>query len=290
MGAVAVGLVLISAVTHATWNVLAKRSADPLAFLFAISGLGLVMYAVPVAFVIVREGVSSRVVPFLLVSGTLEMAYTLFLAAAYRNGALSLTYPIARGTGVVLVPLLAIPLLDERPTTIALIGIATILLGFVTVSILGARDRVAEEVAHGRRGIMFALLTGLTIASYSLVDKAGVQHANPLIYVYGLIGMQSLLLLPYVIATRRRAVADAWRTSRNAVLAGGVLHIGTYLIVLAAMRVSGSKIGYIVPLRETSIVFATLLGVLVLKERIGRVRIAGSGLIAVGVLAIALGG
>ncbi len=290
VGTVAVGLVLISAVMHATWNVLAKRSADPLAFLFAISGLGLIIYAVPVVYVVADEGISSKVVPFLLVSGTLEMAYTLFLAAAYRNGALSLTYPIARGTGVVLVPLLAIPLLDERPTAIAVGGIVTILLGFVIVSVLGARDRVAEEVAHGRRGIIFALLTGLTIASYSLIDKAGVQYANPLIYVYGLIGLQTLLLLPYIVATRRTAVAAAWKTSRRALIAGGFLHIGTYLIVLAAMKVSGSQVGYIVPLRETSIVFATLLGVVILKERIGNIRIAGSALIAAGVLAIALGG
>ena len=290
VGAVAVGLVLISAMMHATWNVLAKRSADPLAFLFAISSAGLVIYAIPVGVVLAREGVSSRVVPFFLVSGTLEMAYTLFLAAAYRNGALSLTYPIARGTGVVLVPLLAIPLLDERPTAIALAGIATILVGFVTISVLGARDRVAEEIAHGQRGMLFALFTGLTIASYSLVDKTGVQHAHPLIYVYGLIGMQTLLLLPYIIARRRTAVAAAWRAGWMAVVAGGFLNIGTYLIVLAAMKVSGSKVGYIVPLRETSIVFATVLGVLILKEQIGRIRIAGSVLIAAGVLAIALGG
>jgi len=275
---------------HATWNVLAKRSADPLAFLFSISAFGLLIYAAPVAFVLARDGVSSSVIPFLLVSGTLEMAYTVFLAAAYRNGALSLTYPIARGTGVVLVPLLAIPLLDERPTAIALAGIATILLGFVTISVLGARNQVAAEIASGRRGIVFAVLTGLTIASYSLIDKAGIKHANPLVYVYGLIGLQSLLLLPYIVARRRDAVAAAWKTSKRAILAGGVLHIGTYLIVLAAMKVSGSQIGYIVPLRETSIVFATLLGVLILKERIGPVRIAGSALIAVGVLAIALGG
>jgi drug/metabolite transporter (DMT)-like permease len=290
VGTVAVGLVLISAVMHATWNVLAKRSADPLAFLFAINAIGLAIYAIPAAIVLAGDGISTRVVPFLLVSGTLEMGYTLCLAAAYRNGALSLTYPIARGTGVVLVPLLAIPLLDERPTAIALAGVATILLGFVTVSILGARERVAEEIAHGQRGIVFALLTGLMIASYSLVDKAGVQHASALVYVYGLIIVQTLLLTPYIATRRWPQVMAAWRTSRNAVLAGGVLHIGTYLIVLAAMKVSGSKIGYIVPLRETSIVFATLLGVIILKERIGNVRIAGSILIAIGVLAIALGG
>src|SRR5688500_3411029 len=245
---------------HATWNVLAKRSADPLAFLFAISAVGLAIYAVPVAVVFADVGVSSRVVPFLLISGALEVVYVVFLAAAYRNGALSLTYPIARGTGVVLVPLLAIPLLDEQPPATALAGIPTILLGFVTISVLGARDRVSEEIAHGRRGMLFALLTGFTIASYSLVDKAGVQHANALVYVYGLIGLQTLFLLPYIVSRKRSAVASAWQTNRNAIVAGGVHHIGTYLIVLAAMKVSGSQIGYIVPLRETSIVFATILG------------------------------
>ncbi|MGH9176249.1 MAG: EamA family transporter [Vicinamibacterales bacterium] len=290
MGTVAVGLVLISAVMHATWNVLAKRSADPLAFLFAIGSSGLVIYGAPVAYLLARDGFPERAIPFILASGTLEMAYTLFLAAAYRHGALSLTYPVARGTGVVLVPLLAIPFLGEQPTVVAAFGIATILAGFVTISVLGARARVAEEIAHGRRGLVFALLTGLTIATYSLIDKAGVQHAHPLVYVYCLIGMQSLLLLPYIVARKRPAVAAAWRIAPGAVLAGGVLNIGTYLIVLAAMKVSGSQVGYIVPLRETSIVFATLLGVLILKERIGRVRIAGSAMIAAGVLAIALGG
>jgi len=213
VGVVAVGLVLISAVFHATWNVLAKRSADPLAFLFAISAVGLAIYAVPVAVVFTDVGISSRVIPFLLVSGALEVTYVVFLAAAYRNGALSLTYPIARGTGVVLVPLLAIPLLDERPTGIALAGIATILLGFVTISVIGARERVAEELTQGRRGMLFALLTGFTIASYSLVDKAGVQHANALVYVYGLIAVQTLLLTPYIVGWRRAQVVSAWQSN-----------------------------------------------------------------------------
>jgi uncharacterized membrane protein len=290
VGTVAIGLVLISAVMHATWNVLAKRSADPLAFLFAIGAGGLALYAAPVVWVVARDGFPERAVPFMLVSGTLELAYTVFLAAAYRNGALSLTYPIARGTGVVLVPLLAIPLLDERPTAVAALGIATILAGFVAINVLGARNRVVEEVTHGRKGILFALLTGLTIAGYSLVDKAGVQRAHPLVYVYVVIGIPILLLLPYILARRRAAVAAAWRLGRRAVFAGSVLHVGTYLIVLAAMKISGSKIGYIVPLRETSIVFATLLGVVVLRERIGSTRIAGCLLIGVGVLAIAVGG
>jgi drug/metabolite transporter (DMT)-like permease len=216
------------------------------------------------------------------------MAYTFSLAAAYRSGTLTLTYPVARGTGVLLVPLLAIPLLGERPTPIAFGGIALILLGLLTINVLAARRRVADELATAQRGVYFALLTGCIIATYSLVDKRGVAHVQPLIYIYGLILIQALEVTPYVLLKRRAAMAHEWRANRPAVLAGGVLNLGTYFIVLSALRLS--DVSYIVPLRETSIVFGTLLGVFILHERVGRVRLAGCGLVALGVLAIALGG
>jgi drug/metabolite transporter (DMT)-like permease len=288
VGALAVGLVLISACMHATWNVLAKRSADALAFMACFNLVALAIYAAPTAWMLARHGLPAAGVPFLLGSGTLEMAYTFSLAAAYRSGTLTLTYPVARGTGVLLVPLLAIPLLGERPTTIALGGVGLILLGLVTINVLAARRRVADELATAQRGVAFALLTGCIIATYSLVDKRGVAHVQPLIYIYGLIVIQALEVTPYVLLKRRAALLHEWRANRPAVLAGGVLNLGTYFIVLSALRLS--DVSYIVPLRETSIVFGTLLGVFILHERVGRIRLAGCGLVALGVLAIALGG
>jgi drug/metabolite transporter (DMT)-like permease len=284
----AVGLILISACMHATWNTLAKRSADALAFMAAFNLAGLTIYAIPTAIMFARHGLPGAGVPFLLASGTLEMGYLFSLAAAYRNGALSLTYPVARGTGVLLVPLLAIPLLGERPTQVALGGIGLILLGLLTINVLAARGRVTSELASGQRGVAFALLTGCIIASYSLVDKRGVAHVQPLIYIYGLIVIQALEVTPYVLLRRRAAFTHEWRSNRNAVLAGGVLNMGTYFIVLSALRLS--DVSYIVPLRETSIVFGVIFGILVLHERVGWVRLAGCGLVACGVLAIALGG
>jgi drug/metabolite transporter (DMT)-like permease len=290
MGAVAVGLVLVSAFLHATWNVLAKRSAEPTAFLYAMSMTGLALYLAPAAFFLARDGLPADALPFMVASAGFETAYLICLGAAYRYGALSLTYPVARGTSVILVPLLAVPLLDERPTAAALAGIATIVAGFVAINALGARARVSEEIEHGRRGLVFALLTGLCIAGYSLVDKAGVQRAHPLVYLFGIFVLQACVLSPYVLKRYRAAVGRAWHFQRRELLIAGVLNVLTYVIVLAAMKLSGSKIGYIVPLRETSIVFATLYGVVMLRERIGRARIVGCGLIATGVLAIALGG
>ncbi|HMM43365.1 MAG TPA: EamA family transporter, partial [Thermomicrobiales bacterium] len=205
------------------------------------------------------------------------------------NGALSLTYPVARGTGVLLVPLLAMPVLGERLTPVAGIGIVAILAGIVALNLFGNPRGVAREVRESRQGLTFAVLTGLAITTYSLIDKAGIVHVHPLIYVYLLVAILTLGIAPWVLLRRRAAVRQVWRTARRAAVIAGVLNMGTYLIVLAAMRVAGSSVSYIVPLRETSIVFATIMGAVVLGEHVGRPRLASSALIAAGVIAIALG-
>jgi len=290
MSALAVGLVLVSAVMHATWNVLAKRSADPLAFLFAIGVAGVALYTVPALVVLQQDGLEIDGLPYLVASGFLQFVYTLTLAAAYRHGALSLAYPVARGTGVVLVPLLAIPLLGEQPTWLAFVGIATIVAGLLLINVLGARGQVAQEIERGKRGLLFAFLTGLTITVYSLIDKVGVARIHPLLYVYGIVLIEVVILGPYVLARRRTSLDNILATDRRAVVIAGLLNVSTYMIVLAALRIGGSNVGYVVPLRETSIVVATVLGVVVLHERIGWIRLAGCGCIAVGVVTIALGG
>jgi drug/metabolite transporter (DMT)-like permease len=288
VGAVAVGLVLVAAFFHAAWNVLAKRASDPLAFMFAFNLVSLVIFAVPVAFMLTRHPIPSEGVPYLLATGAVHVVYFSALAAAYANGALSLAYPVSRGTSVLLVPILAVPLLGERPTTVAVAGIGAILLGLLVVGVLGAGSRVSAEVERGRRGLWFALLTGVTIATYSLIDKVGVSHIHPFIYVYGIFLLLTIGLAPYVLAKRRERVLREWRANRPAVVAGAILPMATYVLVLSAMRIA--NVSYVVPLRETSIVFASMLGVFALGERVGPARIAGSALIVTGVLAIAIGG
>jgi uncharacterized membrane protein len=267
---------------------MAKRASDPLAFMFAFNLVSIVLFAVPAAVVYTRHPIPAEGLPYLLATGCVHVVYFSALAAAYANGALSLAYPVSRGTSVLLVPLLAMPLLGERPTPVAAAGIASILLGLLTVGILGARRRLSTEVATGQRGLFFALLTGLAIATYSLIDKVGVSHIHPFIYVYGIFLLLTIGLAPYVLLKRREKVMYEWRHNRRSVVLGGILPMATYVIVLTAMRLS--NVSYVVPLRETSIIFATLLGVLVLGERVDGARISGAALIAAGVIAIALGG
>lgn len=288
MQTLAVLLVLCSAAMHATWNLLAKRSEDPLAFFFALNVTAIVLWCPPMLFMLRAHGLPSSGYAFIVISGCLQVIYFTSLSTAYRNGALSLVYPIARGTGVLLVPVLAFPIFGERPTVLAGAGITAIVAGLAVFGWTGLRRDLERGTQPERAGVLYALATGLTIATYSLVDNAGVSRVHPMVYVYSLIAIAALIPAPYVLTRRRAALGREIRFHKTAVLAGGILSLGTYLIVLFAMRLA--NVGYVVPLRETSIVFGTLFGVLILKETAARMRIVAAGLVAAGAIAIALWG
>ena len=267
---------------------LAKRSADPLAFIFAFNAVSVVVFAIPAGVVLYNNPIPADGWPFIAATGTLHIIYMFTLAAAYRHGALSLAYPVARGTGVLLVPLLAVPVFSENPTLAGAAGITAILAGLLAMALPDKAVPLVPIAGNPRKGLLYALITGLAIAGYSLVDKGGVERVHPMVYVYAIFLIATIGMAPFVLSQRLQAVRNEWQTNRPAVLAGGVLPLGTYLIVLLALQLAA--VSYVVPLRETSIVFSTLLGALVLKEHVSPRRLVASGLIAAGVLAIALGG
>ncbi len=288
MQSLAIGLVILSAFFHSVWNLLAKRSGDPLAFIFSFHLVSIVVYFVPAMIALHRYPIPASGWPFLLISTVFEIGYYLSLAEAYRHGALALTYPLARGTGLLLVATLAVPIYGEHPSTAGAFGIAAI---FSALAIIGFDSFRFQRRAGQRaslRGILFALAAGCGIASYSLVDKTGVSHVYPLVYVYFIFVLAAMGLAPYVLSRRRQSLIKEWQVNRRSLLIGGVLPLGVYLIVLAALRLS--NVSYVVPLREVSILFGTILGVVVLHERLRRWQSFASVLIVAGVLAIALGG
>lgn len=126
-------LVLASAILHATWNLLAKRSQDPLAFLFLMNLATMAIYAIPFGVMLRTHPIPAAGWPFIVGTGVAHVAYYLCISQAYRHGALSLAYPISRGTGVALVPLLAIPLLGERIPMAGAIGIGFVAGGMLTM-------------------------------------------------------------------------------------------------------------------------------------------------------------
>lgn len=288
MQTLAVTLVLASAAMHATWNLLAKRSGDPLAFFVALNSAALIFWFIPMLVMLARHSVPAAGLLFMALSAGFHVVYFVALAAGYRHGALSLVYPVARGTGVALVPVLAVLIFQEQLTVPAWIGILGIVGGLGVIGWTGIRQLPFGAVSRDRRGLFYALLTGLSISGYSLIDNAGVSHVHPLVYVYALIFFATMVIAPYVLIRRRAELVRELRDNRLAVAVGGVLSLGTYFIVLVAMQVA--NVGYVVPLRETSIVFGTLFGVLILREPAGRERIFASLLVGCGAVAIAVWG
>lgn len=284
----AVLLVMASAIMHATWNALARRTDDPYVFFFSFN-LASSMIWLPVALIAAwNNWPSPGDLALIAGSGSLQVLYFVLLASAYRRGGLTLVYPIARGTGVALVPIAGLIVFSERPSIAGWIGIAATLAGLAFIAAINVHARRASKTEVDLQAIVFALLTGLVISTYSLVDNFGVERVNPIVYGYGLIAASVLIQAPYVIALRRVDVARQILYNWRSVAAGAVLSMGTYMLVLVAL--TEANVGYVVPLRETSIVFALILGIIVLREPVTVQRIAAAMVIALGAACIAIGG
>jgi len=278
----ALALVLSAAVIHATWNAMAKGARDPMAMLWWAGILSSLVLAPPSLYILARDGVSPRALPFVVATVLLHSVYFFSLGKAYQTGDFSLVYPMARGMGVAIVPVGAYYLFDERLSRIGVLGIALIGMGIFA---LHWRRGAWSEDALFKPGTGWAVATGLCIASYSLVDKVGVSHINPLPYLWAMMVGSCVSLLPAVLG-RRGSLAREWRENRVAVLLSGVLSPGGYLLVLFAFRLS--KAGYVVAGREVSIVISALIGSLLFKEgRLGQ-RLLGAAIVASGVICVAL--
>ena len=286
MSAAALVLVLVAAASHAAWNALAKRAHDPLAFMWfgnLLGGIWLLVWALVELRV---RPMDPGAWPFVLGSVGLHGAYFYALSRAYAAGDYSLVYPVARGLSVALVPLLALGLLGERLSALGVAGIALVLVGIAVSGRLarpvGARG---EPAAGAGTALGWAVLTGLTIAAYSLNDRAGVSRVHPAVYLaFTGLGLTAVLWLP--LRRRPGALAREWRANRVAIAIGSVLMLGAYLLVLFAFQLS--KTGYVVAARETSIAFSALLGSLWLREGRLAPRLAGAAIIVAGVACIAL--
>ena len=282
MTGAALALVLSAAVIHATWNAMAKGARDPMAMLWWTGVLSSLVLAPPSLYVLARDGFSPRARPFVAATVILPSMYFLSLGKAYQTGDFSVVYPMARGMGVALVPMGAYYFFDERLSRLGILGIAFTGLG---IFVLHWRRGAWSEDALLRPGTGWAIATGLCIASYSLVDKVGVSHINPLPYLWAMMLGSCVSLLPAVRA-RPGSMAREWRENRLAVLLSGVLSPGGYLLVLLAFRLS--KAGYVVAGREVSIVISALIGSILLRE--GRLpqRLLGAAVVAFGVVCVAL--
>jgi drug/metabolite transporter (DMT)-like permease len=270
----ALGLALAAAVAHAGWNLLLARARDPEAAT-AVALLVAVVAFAPLAGLL--WDVEGRAVPFVVASAALELAYFALLAAAYARSELSLVYPLARGLAPVLVLLVAVTALGKGSSPAQAAGVVAVGAGVLLVrGIEGERDGAGAGLAVG---------VAACIAAYTLVDKDGLRYADPIPYLW-------LVLVPvaagYAAAQARSRGRQALRAEvRWPILAAALAMFGAYALALAALRLAPAAA--VAAVRESSVVIATALAAVVLRERVTPQRLAGAVAVAAGVAAIALG-
>ncbi len=280
--------VLGAAVLHAGWNALVKSSGDKELDTALVHFLGAVV-ALPLLAIF---GLPPRAaLPFIAASLVIHIGYYIALAGAYQHGELGLTYPIMRGFAPLLVALGSSAVLDEVPTLLAWAGIVGITLGVALVGLAHP-----GQTLHHRKALAFAFSNALIIAAYTFVDGKGVRETVAaghtaaayvlLLFVLDGLPYPSLVVLRRDAAGRRAILAYARRRWPLAAL-GGTASIGSYAIALWAMTVA--PVASVAALRETSVLFAALLGVWLLKERFGVQRGIGTLVIVAGVMALRLG-
>ncbi|HEV8614122.1 MAG TPA: EamA family transporter [Methylomirabilota bacterium] len=287
MTGAALALVGVAAVLHAGWNALAKRGLDQVVLLWCSAIVAAVALAPVAAWELTITGFPAAAIPFVLATIALHAVYYYTLGRSYGSGSFSLVYPVARGLGVALVPIMALVVFNERLSPLGTLGVVLVVTGVVALH-LAPGALAAGGMPVARRlgaGTGWAVGTGLVIASYSLVDKAGVSLLHPVPYMMFLEAGCVVTLLPVIRARRDAVKRECQRHWREIVLIAVMSSIA-YMLVLFAFRLS--KTGYVVAAREMSIVISAVIGSLWLKEGRLAPRLAGASIVLAGVACVAL--
>ena len=271
--------VLFAAVMHAAWNAIVKVGLDRFSSILLLSiaqgGMALVLlpfFATPLAVAW----------PWVIGSAVLHIGYKLFLIQAYRHGDLSQVYPLARGTAPLIVALAGALFLGEVMTTGKTAAVIAIALGVIVMSRNGTGlDRLP------RKALLYALGTACFTASYTLFDGVGARIAETASgYTLWMFAIDATGMTGFALATRGREALRRLRPAwRSGVLAGG-LSLGSYWIAIWAFTLA--PLAMVAALRETSVLFAMLIGVLILGERAGMWRWVAGLLIVSGVVLMRL--
>lgn len=286
MSALALALVLAAAVIHATWNYLLKRSGGGTAFVWLFALLSALIYA-PVAAVVVwwtRPPLTSMSFVLMAASALIHTAYFMLLDRGYRTGDLSLVYPLARGSAPLVTVCVAVLLLNEQPSALAVAGALLIAGGAI---VLTGNFRGLKE-SGSLAAVVFALLTGCMIASYTVVDKLAVAafFVPPLLQDWSSNLGRVVIMTPMALHQRQELVR-VWRRWRGTVIAVAVLCPLSYILVLTAMVFT--PVSYIAPAREISILVGALIGARLLAEAHATRRLAGAGAMVAGIVCLAIG-
>lgn len=267
-------LALAAALVHATWNLVLAGEDDVHSASAVAVTAGVLIFA-PVAALTWR--LHAAAIPYIAASSALETIYLVLLATGYSVAAMSFVYPIARGSAPVLVLIIGAVALGATVSVAAGIGVLVVAVGIVLV-------RGVRGSGRGRE-LVLALSVGACIAGYTLVDKRGITHGNPISYLEIVF---AVIAVAYVLGVCKVRGAAALRAAVNArsVLAG-IGYFGAYALTLAALTLAPAA--SVAAVRESSVVMATAWLAFTGREHVGRARMAGALAVAVGIALVSLG-
>jgi drug/metabolite transporter (DMT)-like permease len=283
-----IAAVLGAALLHATWNALVKGRAgqgDPMLSTVLVVGGGALVSALLLPWMALPHAASW---PFIAASSLTQTAYYLLLIGAYRSGEMSHAYPLMRGSAPLLVALINGALTGERLNGSQWLAVCLICGGVLAmVATAGAAPARPNANANHGRSTAFALATACVIALYTMIDGAGVRRSGaPAAYTMWIFLLNGTAVVAWAARRHTRALAGVARARPQLMLVGGVSTVGSYGIALWAMTLA--PVAAIAALRETSILFATAIAALFLRERVGRGRWLAAALIACGAVAMRL--
>ncbi|SFB68164.1 Uncharacterized membrane protein [Polaromonas sp. OV174] len=289
----ALALVLIAGLIHACWNIAAKKAGGDARFA-TFTGLVMAVVWAPLGIwlgieELPRWGLTEWLV--LCASALLHTVYYVTLLRGYRKADLTVVYPLARGSGPLLSSLVAVVLLGEQISALGLAGIAGVVGGVFLIAGGPGLWRASHEPSKRqrvRKGMIYGLLTGAFIASYTVVDGYAVKLLlmSPILLDYIGNFVRLVFLLPTVLRDVP-AAAVLWRRQWKYALVVGIISPVSYVLVLYAMKTA--PLSHVAPAREVSMLFAALLGGHLLGEGERKLRLLGAACIGAGVMALALG-
>jgi drug/metabolite transporter (DMT)-like permease len=289
----ALALVVLAGFIHACWNIAAKKAGGDVRFV-AFTSVVLMVFWAPVGLWVGWQQVPAWGLlewALVLASALLHIVYFIVLLRGYRQADLTVVYPLARGTGPLLSSMVAIFFLGEQISALGLVGILGVVGGVFLIAGgpgLWKAAQDPQQQARVRTGIFYGGITGLFIASYTVVDGYAVKVAlmSPILVDY-FGNLVRLVFLTPTLLRDRPAVWALWLQQRRYALIVGIFSPVSYVLVLYALQVA--PLSHVAPAREVSMLFAALLGGHLLGEKDRGPRIAGAALIAAGVMALGVG-
>jgi drug/metabolite transporter (DMT)-like permease len=289
MPILALGLLFLAAILHASYHLFYKRSLDKQVFAWCLLLVTVVAYSPLFLFTSRPPSLPPLGWACVLVSGLAEVAYFASMGKTYQTGDLSVAYPLARGSAPLFITLWATLFLREQLTTLGLMGILLIAGGLYLINARSWEDLWKPLRQLGNPVSRWALLTGFCISVYSTIDKVGTEYVPPFTYIYLVLLVTLLAFTLYVLVSGKKArIIAEWRANKVGILVAGVADLVVYYLVLLAMQLS--YVSYVGSAREVSVVFGAFLGSALLREGYGRIRVFASVLVFLGILLIGVGG